>query len=119
MTEQLTTGENAVPAPICHVNLSPYFRGGERQAEILIRGVSGWGVRQRFVGNENGQLVANLEGVKDLEIVATSARSKAVSAILGSSCSENSMGELIAPGATAFTVMPLGASSKAMDVSAG
>jgi glycosyltransferase involved in cell wall biosynthesis len=52
---------------VAHVNLARGFRGGERQTELLIRGLADHNVRQVLVARSNSPLVARLDDV-DLEV---------------------------------------------------
>ncbi|MDA3919167.1 MAG: glycosyltransferase [Salinisphaera sp.] len=52
---------------ITHVNLARGFRGGERQTELLVRELAGFGVRQRIVLRAGQPLVARLKDVPGLE----------------------------------------------------
>ncbi len=53
---------------ICHVNLARGFRGGERQTEMLIRGLSDLGVTQRLVVRQGSPLIARLDSLPGLEL---------------------------------------------------
>ena len=52
-------------AKIVHVNTARGYRGGERQTELLIRGLTSCGVRQALVARRGGSLA---ERVRDLDI---------------------------------------------------
>ena len=54
--------------PICHLNLAPGYRGGERQTELLIRELATRGVAQRLVARRDGPLAAACSEVDGLEI---------------------------------------------------
>lgn len=54
-----------MPAKIVHVNTARGYRGGERQTELLIRGLARRGVRQALVTRRGGPLGAR---VRDLDI---------------------------------------------------
>lgn len=56
---------------ICHVNLARGFRGGERQTELLIRGLAAQGVRQQLVCRHDSPLRARLARVDGLECAPT------------------------------------------------
>lgn len=56
--------------PVCHVNLARGYRGGERQTELLIRGLAERGVRQRLVARAQQPLSERLRDVPGLEICA-------------------------------------------------
>ncbi len=53
---------------ICHVNLAPDYRGGERQAELLVRELGARGYRQRLVIRRGNPLAGRCAGVTGLEI---------------------------------------------------
>jgi len=55
---------------ICHINLASGFRGGERQAELLIRELAGLGHRQRLVIRRGNELGTRCADVPQLEIAA-------------------------------------------------
>jgi glycosyltransferase involved in cell wall biosynthesis len=55
--------------PICHVNLARSFRGGERQTELLIRGLADLGVVQRLVFRSGAPLGGRVAGIAGLECV--------------------------------------------------
>lgn len=63
MTARMETG-----GPICHLNLAPEYRGGERQTEILIRELAGRGYRQRLVIKRGNSLAERCADVPNLEI---------------------------------------------------
>jgi len=52
---------------VAHVNLARGFRGGERQTELLIRGLADHNIQQVLVARSNSPLVARLDDV-DLEV---------------------------------------------------
>lgn len=52
---------------IVHVNIARGYRGGERQTELLIRGLASCNVRQALVGRRGGPLASRLRGV-DVEV---------------------------------------------------
>lgn len=54
-----------MPAKIVHVNTARGFRGGERQTELLIRGLASCNVEQALVARRGGPLAAR---VRSLEI---------------------------------------------------
>jgi len=56
-------------APLCHVNLASDYRGGERQAEVLIRELAGRARRQRLVVRRGNDLVRRCADIPDLEVV--------------------------------------------------
>jgi glycosyltransferase involved in cell wall biosynthesis len=55
---------------IAHVNLARGFRGGERQTELLLRGLAACGWRQRLVARRGEPLAARLAGLAGLEVTA-------------------------------------------------
>jgi len=54
-------------AQIAHINLARSYRGGERQAELLIRGLARSGLRQVLIARSNGPLAQRLADA-DVEI---------------------------------------------------
>ena len=54
--------------PICHLNLAPSYRGGERQTELLIRELSRRGRPQRLVVRNGNSLAARCADVSELDI---------------------------------------------------
>jgi len=61
----------AIDGPICHLNLAPEFRGGERQTEILIRELASRGYPQRLVikrGHVLRERCADVEGLEVREV---------------------------------------------------
>ena len=57
---------------ICHLNLAPFFRGGERQTELLLRELARRGLRQRLVIKRGNMLKSRCADVADLEICEVS-----------------------------------------------
>jgi glycosyltransferase involved in cell wall biosynthesis len=59
-----------MPAKIVHVNTARGYRGGERQTELLIRGLAARGVRQALVARRGAPLVARVRsgGVEVREV---------------------------------------------------
>jgi glycosyltransferase involved in cell wall biosynthesis len=53
---------------LTHLNLAQGFRGGERQTELLIRGLAAGGWRQRLVVRRGGLLAARVADVPGLEV---------------------------------------------------
>ena len=53
---------------LCHLNLARGFRGGERQAQLLLEGLSGQGVNQVLVARAGEPLAECLAGTPGLEI---------------------------------------------------
>jgi glycosyltransferase involved in cell wall biosynthesis len=54
--------------PICHLNLAPGYRGGERQAQLLIAELARRGHAQRLVARRGGELPRYCDGIEGLEI---------------------------------------------------
>ena len=59
--------------PLTHLNLARGFRGGERQTELLIRGLATLGWTQRLVARRGEPLAARCGDVPGLEIAAAGA----------------------------------------------
>lgn len=59
-----------MPAKIVHVNTARGYRGGERQTELLIRGLASRGVRQALVARRSGPLAGRIRdlGVEVREV---------------------------------------------------
>jgi glycosyltransferase involved in cell wall biosynthesis len=58
---------------VCHVNLASGFRGGERQAELLVRELARRGHTQRLVirrGNELKDRCADINGLSTVEVAS-------------------------------------------------
>ncbi|MEO1204111.1 MAG: glycosyltransferase, partial [Pseudomonadota bacterium] len=58
---------------VCHINLASGFRGGERQAELLVRELAKRGHPQRLVirrGNELKDRCADIEGLGIVEVAS-------------------------------------------------
>ena len=53
---------------IAHINLARGFRGGERQTELLVRGLSAAGWRQRVIVRRSQPLAARLAGIPHIEV---------------------------------------------------
>ncbi len=53
---------------ICHLNLAPSFRGGERQTELLVRALAERGMQQRLVVRKGHVLAEKCAGLAGLEI---------------------------------------------------
>ena len=68
-----------MPGTICHLNLARGFRGGERQTELLIRGLAQRGVRQMLVARTGQPLIDRLAGTDGLSI--SSAAGNALAAL--------------------------------------
>jgi glycosyltransferase involved in cell wall biosynthesis len=58
---------DSTPVVIAHVNVARGYRGGERQTELLIRALAGWGVRQMLIARRDGALARRLS---DLDLDA-------------------------------------------------
>ena len=73
------------PVPICHVNLAreTKLRGGESQTELLIRGLSACGLRQRAVVWRDGTLDWRLEDTRGLTVCPVGGRLSAARACRG------------------------------------
>lgn len=56
-----------MPAKIVHVNTARGYRGGERQTELLIRGLASRGVRQALVARRRAPLAGRISDI-DVEI---------------------------------------------------
>jgi glycosyltransferase involved in cell wall biosynthesis len=69
-------------ALIAHVNLARGFRGGERQTELLVRGLAAEGWRQRLVARRGEPLLACLADVPQLERRSVSGKVLASAAAL-------------------------------------
>jgi glycosyltransferase involved in cell wall biosynthesis len=54
---------------ICHINLASDYRGGERQAELLVRELSRRGYRQRLIIRRGNELKHRCADIADLEVV--------------------------------------------------
>ena len=55
---------------IAHVNVARGYRGGERQTELLIRGLEGSGVEQVLVARRGAPLASRLKGVVEVRPVS-------------------------------------------------
>jgi glycosyltransferase involved in cell wall biosynthesis len=62
-----------VNGPLAHLNLARGFRGGERQTELLIRGLAAQGWTQRLVVRRGQPLAARCRDVPGLEIAEAGA----------------------------------------------
>src|SRR5690606_2423309 len=56
---------------IVHVNIARSYRGGERQTELLIRGLASQGVRQVLIARRGGVLASRFRDL-DIEVRETS-----------------------------------------------
>jgi glycosyltransferase involved in cell wall biosynthesis len=54
--------------PICHLNLAPGYRGGERQTQLLIRELARRGYEQRLVARRGGELPRYCDDIEGLDI---------------------------------------------------
>jgi glycosyltransferase involved in cell wall biosynthesis len=52
-----------MPAKVVHVNTARGYRGGERQTELLIRGLASCNVQQALVARRGGPLAAKIRGL--------------------------------------------------------
>lgn len=52
---------------VCHVNFARGYRGGERQTELLVRGLAELGLEQRVVVRRDSPLLERLRGVRRVE----------------------------------------------------
>jgi len=59
--------DNAMPM-ICHLNLAPTFRGGERQTELLVRELAKRGFEQRLVVRKGHVLAERCAGIENLQV---------------------------------------------------
>ena len=60
-------------ADICHLNLAPHYRGGERQTELLVRALAERGLAQRLVikrGNVLAHRCADVDGLDIREVAS-------------------------------------------------
>jgi len=62
-----------VNGPLAHLNLARGFRGGERQTELLVRGLAALGWNQRLVVRRGEPLAARCRDVPGLEIAEAGA----------------------------------------------
>ena len=68
---------------VAHVNLARGFRGGERQTELLVRGLAAAGWRQRLVARRGEPLAARCADVRGLEVVPVAANVVSAARALG------------------------------------
>ena len=60
---------------LCHINLAKEYRGGERQAELLIRDLAGRGVRQRVIVRDSNRVFeSQCRSISGVEVVSTPGR---------------------------------------------
>jgi glycosyltransferase involved in cell wall biosynthesis len=71
-----------MPAKIVHVNTARGYRGGERQTELLIRGLASQGVRQALVARRRSPLAARLRDV-DVDIREVTGGLLSVTSVIG------------------------------------
>ena len=57
-----------IDKPVCHLNLAPHYRGGERQTELLVRELANRGLSQRLVIKHGNSLARRCSGIADLDI---------------------------------------------------
>ncbi len=57
-----------IDKPVCHLNLAPHYRGGERQTELLIRELANRGISQRLVIKQGNSLVRRCADIANLDI---------------------------------------------------
>jgi len=76
---------NAPDGPIAQINIARGFRGGERQTEMLVRGLADRGYQQRLVARRGETLIENLsrEPVPGLEICPVGGLTAAAMAVRG------------------------------------
>jgi glycosyltransferase involved in cell wall biosynthesis len=55
--------------PICHINIAPDYRGGERQTELLVRELARLGWQQRLVVRIGNPLAERCRDVTQLDVV--------------------------------------------------
>jgi glycosyltransferase involved in cell wall biosynthesis len=53
---------------ICHINLARGFRGGERQTELLVRGLSRLGWQQVLIARRGGELAVRCRSIDGLTV---------------------------------------------------
>jgi len=66
-----------------HINLARVYRGGERQTEILIRGLAAHLPRQRLITRRDTPLHTRLQDVAGIEVVPVDGRLEAIRAASG------------------------------------
>ena len=59
----------AALATICHINIAPDYRGGERQTELLVRELAGRGWQQRLVVRSGNPLAERCQDVSHLDVL--------------------------------------------------
>lgn len=55
--------------PICHINLSKGYRGGERQTELLVRQLSSRGLEQQLIARSGEPLAERIRGLPGLKVI--------------------------------------------------
>lgn len=68
---------------LAHINLARGFRGGERQTELLVRGLAEAGWRQRLVARWNEPLIARLLDLPGVELAGVRGHLPSAAAALG------------------------------------
>lgn len=68
---------------LAHINLARGFRGGERQTELLVRGLASAGWRQRLVARWNEALIERLADLPGLELQGVRGHVPSAAAALG------------------------------------
>lgn len=68
LRRHLRVKPRAVNGPLTHLNLARGFRGGERQTELLIRGLAALGWPQRLVARRGEPMTTRCADVPSLEI---------------------------------------------------
>lgn len=68
---------------LAHINLANGYRGGERQTELLIRGLAAEGWQQKLIARCGEPLAMRCAGIRGLEVVAVAANIIAASHALG------------------------------------
>ena len=56
---------------ICHINLANGFRGGERQAMLLIKSLSEKGFKQKLIARNDSELSVRCQSIDDLDVLET------------------------------------------------
>ena len=66
-----------------HINLGRDYRGGERQTEILIRGLSDYLPQQQLIARRGTPLHARLENTGGIEVIPVDGRREALAMTAG------------------------------------
>src|SRR5690606_33931476 len=82
LQRELPAGQGLTPL-LGHINLAHTYRGGERQTELLIRGLSAYLPRQRAVVRAGRPLAERLKDVPGVTVVPVDGRLGAVRAVKG------------------------------------